>query len=98
MNLRVEFSGTGVKSDKEPNPNYPDGVPVLDLSEAGTWGKYCEIELTPVAEMGLFRVTCGKCKGSFIIPVCGLADDPRSVRVPCFYWTEVSNQQEWGHA
>ena len=79
------FSADWIDSQREAthsaDPAYPQGV-AIDVALAAQ--RACRIELPyPAARSGVWVVVCKACGYAIALGTAGLADDPRSVRVPC---------------
>lgn len=80
--LSVKWFGAGGRRATEPaNPQFPEGV-MLDLSKGAQ--TTCEVDIPYPAEgIGIWRVECPLCGGTYAVSAAGRADDPRWLRVGC---------------
>jgi hypothetical protein len=66
------------------DPQYQNGIDV-DLTGGDRRVNSCKVTLPyPAERSGYYVATCGRCGFKTIITTAGRADDPKSVRLPCF--------------
>lgn len=80
--MKIEFIDSGREPQCAPDPSYPDGIALVDLSEGVTLT--CTAELPyPAPRIGLMEVECERCGLRVAVTVAGRPDDPRSVKLGC---------------
>jgi hypothetical protein len=91
--LRWFWQDFGREPQIEPNPNFPNGVPVDVTHGAAMW---CQTDLPyPAKRCGAYIVECISCGKTVLVTTAGRADDPVSVRLACLSKGEA---QELGDA
>lgn len=80
---RVENGVARTTPGVAPDPAFPEGVDI-DLSEGHP--RTCAARLPHYAGLlGMYEVRCMVCDLSVAITSAGRADDPRLIRVPCWW-------------
>jgi hypothetical protein len=84
MAHQIEWLDRGHPPRVAPNPDYPDGIPMLDV---GNGAKHtCTVELpypTGHVNVGTWIIECDVCRLRVGVTAASRPDDARSVRVPC---------------
>jgi hypothetical protein len=81
MTLHVKWIDRGLSPKCEPNPAYPRGI---DIDVSNGEAVCCIATLPyPAKRVGLYVITCDKCKTTTVVTTAGRPDDPRSVKLGC---------------
>ena len=77
---RVKWVDAGREPQCPPNPNYPNGIDVIETTGANT----CKVDLPyPAKRCGAYQVKCRACGRRITVTTAGRADDPKSVTMQC---------------
>lgn len=90
--FEIEYLPSKAEGIREIKPEYPNGVDV-DLS-AGAQDICVATLIYPAPQSGLCNVTCQNCGYQIALSVHAMADDAKSIKVPCFRAAFSENQPE----
>lgn len=77
---KVKWIDGGREPQCQPNPNYPDGIDVIETTGPNT----CKVDLPyPAMRCGAYEVKCRACGRKITVTTAGRPDDPRSVTMQC---------------
>lgn len=77
---KVKWIDAGCEPQCPPNPNYPDGIDIVETKGANT----CKVDLPyPAMRCGAYQVTCRACGRKISVTTAGRPDDPKSVTMQC---------------
>lgn len=80
--VTVKFMSHNRKAVCAPDPAFPEGIDI-DVSDGAKIA--CRVQLPYPAECcGIIAVRCERCGFSAAVTTAGRADDPRSVKLPCY--------------
>lgn len=84
MNHRIDWLDRGSPPKVAPNPAYPDGIPLVDLSNGAK--HTCRVELpypTGHKNVGTWLIECEVCRLRVGITAASRPDDARAALLPC---------------
>lgn len=82
QHFEIEWHDHGREPQCAANPDYPDGI---DLDASMGAATTCTAELVhPAQRCGYYTIACTLCGYKAIVTTAGRADDPRSIKLPCW--------------